>query len=125
MQFGYFFRGLKSKSGYFLGFSKKISEEHTYHFNVKSPQPRAYKSALKIFVDELKVEVKEIRKEVDELKLSVNFMTANYEEMKTKHAKVDTELTAVYRQIEVLSQNLNEGLYDRKSDPDAKVIPTM
>ena len=23
------FRGLKSKSGYFLGFSKKISDEHT------------------------------------------------------------------------------------------------
>ena len=24
-----FFRGLKSKSGYFLGFSKKVSDEHT------------------------------------------------------------------------------------------------
>ena len=32
-----FFGGLKSKSGYFLGFSKKISDEHTYHFNIKSP----------------------------------------------------------------------------------------
>ena len=63
-----------------------------------------------MFVDELKVEVKEIRKEVDELKLSVNFMNANYEEMETKHAKVDTEITAVYRQIEGPSQNLNEGL---------------
>ena len=35
-----FFRGLKSKSGYFLGFSKKISDEHTYHFYIKSPPPR-------------------------------------------------------------------------------------
>ena len=33
------FGGLKSKSGYFLGFSKKISDEHTYHFNIKSPPP--------------------------------------------------------------------------------------
>ena len=32
-----FIRGLKSKSGYFLGFSKKISDEHTYHFYIKSP----------------------------------------------------------------------------------------
>ena len=30
------FRGLKSKSGYFLGFPKKISDEHTYHFYIKS-----------------------------------------------------------------------------------------
>ena len=37
LQFGYFFRGLKSKSGYFLGFSKKISDEHTYHFYIKRP----------------------------------------------------------------------------------------
>ena len=63
-----------------------------------------------MLVDELKVEVKEIRKEVDELKLSVNFMNANYEELKTKHAKVETEITVVYHQIEGLSQNLNEGL---------------
>ena len=33
------FRGLKSKSGYFLGFSKKISNEHTYHFYIKSAPP--------------------------------------------------------------------------------------
>ena len=31
-----FFGGLKSKSGYFLGFSQKISDEHTYHFYIKS-----------------------------------------------------------------------------------------
>ena len=78
--------------------------------NMLELQDKAYKSALKMFVEELKVEVKEIRKEVDELKLSVNFMNANYEEMKTKHAKVETEITAVYRQREGLSQNLNEGL---------------
>ena len=34
-----FFGGLKSKSGDFLGFSKKISDEHTYHFNIKSGPP--------------------------------------------------------------------------------------
>ena len=34
-----FFRGLKSKFGYFLGFSKIISDEHTYHFYIKSPPP--------------------------------------------------------------------------------------
>ena len=28
---------LKSKSGYFLGFSKKISDKHTNHFYIKSP----------------------------------------------------------------------------------------
>ena len=39
LQFGYFFRGLKSKSGYILGFSKKISDEHTYHFYIKSAPP--------------------------------------------------------------------------------------
>ena len=31
-----FLRDLKSKSGYFLGFPKKNSDEHTYHFNIKS-----------------------------------------------------------------------------------------
>ena len=34
-----FFRGLKSKSGYFLGFSKKISDELTYHFYIKTAPP--------------------------------------------------------------------------------------
>ena len=34
-----FFRGLKSKSGYFLGFSKKNFREYTYHFYIKSPPP--------------------------------------------------------------------------------------
>ena len=37
------FRGLKSKSGYFLGFSEKISDEHTYHFYIKSaPQDSGF-----------------------------------------------------------------------------------
>ena len=35
-----FFRGLKSKSGYFLGFSKRNSDD-TYHFYIKSP-PQIY-----------------------------------------------------------------------------------
>ena len=34
-----FFIGLKSESGYFLGFSKKISDEHTYHLYIKSAPP--------------------------------------------------------------------------------------
>ena len=34
-----FFRALKSKSEYFLGFSKQVSDEHTYHFYVKSASP--------------------------------------------------------------------------------------
>ena len=34
-----FFRSLKSKSEYFLGFSKKFSDEHTYHFYIKSDPP--------------------------------------------------------------------------------------
>ena len=38
-----FFRGLKSKSGYFLWFSKKISYEHTYHFYIKNAPPPGQK----------------------------------------------------------------------------------
>ena len=34
-----FFRGLRPKSGDFLGFSKIISDEHTYHFYIKNPVP--------------------------------------------------------------------------------------
>ena len=41
-----FFRGLKSKSGYFLGFSKRISDQHTYHFHIKSAPPRDIKFQL-------------------------------------------------------------------------------
>ena len=33
------FGGLKSKSGYFLGSSKKISDENTYYFYMKSASP--------------------------------------------------------------------------------------
>ena len=33
------FRCLKSKSGNFLGFSKKNSDEHTYHFNNSNESP--------------------------------------------------------------------------------------
>ena len=32
-----FFMGLKTVSGCFLGFSKTISDEHTYHLYIKSP----------------------------------------------------------------------------------------
>ena len=31
-----FFRILHQQFGYFLGFSKKVSNEHTYHFCIKS-----------------------------------------------------------------------------------------
>ena len=32
-------RDLKSKSGYFLGFFKQISDEHTYYFCIKGALP--------------------------------------------------------------------------------------
>ena len=37
------FRALKSED--FLGFSKKVPDEHTYHFYIKSPPPGFWLSA--------------------------------------------------------------------------------
>ena len=37
-----FFRGLNQNLGIFLEFSKKIYDEHTYHFHVKSAPPRVF-----------------------------------------------------------------------------------
>ena len=54
-----FFRGLKSKSGYFLGFSKNISDEHTYHFYIKSAPPQDCSLVL-VVASEPKVAAKEV-----------------------------------------------------------------
>ena len=34
-----FFRTSRQLFGYFLGFSKNVSDEHTYHFCIKSSPP--------------------------------------------------------------------------------------
>ena len=58
-----FFRGLKSKSGYFLAFSKKISDVHTYHFYIKSapPPPGLFLGCCYVVVSEPKVAAKKVK----------------------------------------------------------------
>ena len=48
-----FFRGLKSKFRYFLGFSKKIFDEHTYHFYIKSPPGKIHRLGDLVLVPKL------------------------------------------------------------------------
>ena len=57
-----FFRGLRSISGYFLGFSKNICDEHTYHFYIKSASPSLPQdcSSVVVVVSEPKVAAKEV-----------------------------------------------------------------
>ena len=75
-------------------------------------QDKAYKFTVKTFTDEIKAEIKEIRKEVEDLKLSVKFVSANHDDFKTQLGKIDDEIRGVYRQVEGLNTNLNDGLED-------------
>ena len=75
-------------------------------------QDKAYKFTVKTFTDEIKAEIKEIRKEVEELKLFVKFVSASHDDFKTQLGKIDDEIRGVYRQVEGLNTNLNDGLED-------------
>ena len=75
-------------------------------------QDKGYKFTVKTFTDQIKAEIKEIRKEVEDLKLSVNFVSANHDDFKTQLGKIDDEIRGVYRQVEGLNTNLNDGLED-------------
>ena len=73
-------------------------------------QDKAYRFAIKTFLEEMRADVKDIRQEVNELKVSVNFANANYDDMKKKHTNMETEIKAAYHQIKSLNQNLNNGI---------------
>ena len=85
-------------------------------------QDKAYKFAIKTFLEEMRVDVKDIRQEVNELKVSVNFANPNYDDMRKKHTNMETEIKAVYHQIKGLNQNLNNGIEALESK---KIIPDV
>ena len=59
---------------------------------VMDTQDKAFKSAIKILIEDVKSEVKDIRKEIEELKLSVKFMSGKYDDVKEKIVKADNEI---------------------------------
>ena len=66
-------------------------------------QDKAYRFAMKTFLEEMRADVKDIRQEVNELKVSVNFPNAKYDDMKKNHTNMETKIKAVYHQIKGLN----------------------
>ena len=54
-------------------------------------QDKAYKFAIKMFVDDTEPEVKDIKNEVEELKQSVNFVSANHDDTNKKFERWTTK----------------------------------
>ena len=63
---------------------------------VMDTQEKAFKSSIKILIEDVKSEVKDIRNETEELKLSVKFMSGKYDYVKEKIVKADNEINGVY-----------------------------
>ena len=79
---------------------------------VMDTQEKAFKSAIKILIEDVKSEVKDIRKEIEELKLSVKFMSGKYDDVKEKIVKADNEINGVYAQIKSINKEMNDGFED-------------
>ena len=79
---------------------------------VMDTQEKAFKSAIKILIEDVKSEVKDIRKEIEELKLSVKFMSGKYDDVKEKIDKADNEINGVYAQIKSINKEMNDGFED-------------
>ena len=79
---------------------------------VMDTQEKAFKSAIKILIEDVKSEVKDIRKEIEELKLSVKFMSGKYDDVKEKIDKADNEINGVYAQIKSINKEMNDGFDD-------------
>ena len=75
-------------------------------------QEKAFKSAIKILIEDVKSEVKDIRKEIEELKLLVKFMSGKYDDVKEKIDKADNEINGVYAQIKSINKEMNDGFED-------------
>ena len=79
---------------------------------VMDTQEKAFKSAIKILIEDVKSEVKDIRKEIEELKLSVKLMSGKYDDVKEKIVKADNEINGVYAQIISINKEMNHGFED-------------
>ena len=79
---------------------------------VMDTQEKAFKSAIKILIEDVKSEVKDIRKEIEELKLSVKFMSGKYDDVKKKIVKADNEINGVYAKIKSINKEMNDGFED-------------
>ena len=75
---------------------------------VMDTQKKAFKSAIKILIEDVKSEVKDIRKEIEELKLSAKFMSGKYDDVKEKIVKADNGINGVYAQIKSINKEMNE-----------------
>ena len=79
---------------------------------VMDTQETAFKSAIKILIEDVKSEVNDIRKEIEELELSVKFMGGKYDDVKEKILKADSEINGVYAQIKSVNKEMNDGFED-------------
>ena len=79
---------------------------------VMDTREKAFKSAIKILIEDVKSEVKDIRKEIDEMKLSVKFMSGKYDDVKENIVKADNQINFVYAQIKGINKEMNDGFED-------------
>ena len=79
---------------------------------VMDTQEEAFKSAIKILIEDVKSEVKDIRKETEELKLSVKFMSGKYDDAKEKIVKAENKINGVHAQIKSINKEMNDGFED-------------
>ena len=73
-------------------------------------QDNAYKAATQMIIEDIRSEIKSIGKEFEEFKVTIRFTSDKYDEISTKMRKIDDEIRAVYRQIEVRNRDVNHEI---------------
>ena len=54
--------------------------------------------------------MKTIKKEFEEFKISIRYTSEKYDDVSEKMKKMDVEINAVYRQIDILSNNMDREI---------------
>ena len=63
-----------------------------------------------LIIEDIRSEMKTIKKELEELKISARFTSDKYDDVSEKIKKMDVEISAVYRQINIFSNNIDREI---------------
>ena len=73
-------------------------------------QDSAFRASTQLIIEDFRSEMKTIKKEFEEFKISIRYTSDKYDDVSEKMKKMDVEINAVYRQIDILSNNMDREI---------------
>ena len=73
-------------------------------------QDSAFRALTQLIIEDIRSEMKTIKKEFEEFKISIRYTSDKYDNVSEKMKKMDVEVNAVYRQIDILSNNMDREI---------------